>query len=78
MKRNQELDAYKKMDVKALNDQKSKLAIEVTQKVSLLAESGKKNSLEIRNIRKNIARIETLKLQKLDEQIAKDEVKNAK
>lgn len=76
MKARQELETLRKQSIQDLRKERRSLELSYANSVSNLTESGKKNSKETKLMKKKIARIETLVLEKIDEQLKEGEAKN--
>ena len=77
MKKKQILENFRKMKTQELIKEKESMKLSLVQKSAKLTESGTKSSTEIKSIRKNLARIDTLISERLDEIVNENEDKNA-
>lgn len=76
MKNKQTIENLRKMKTSELIRERDELKVSLVCKVAKLSESGQKNSPEVKLIRRNIARFETLIFEKLDETVNAKRIEN--
>jgi len=76
MKNKIKTEDLRKMKTTELVRERDEMRIKMIEKAASLAESGQKNSTEIRLIRRNIARLETLLFEKLDKTVNEKRTEN--
>lgn len=76
MKNTIKTEDLRKMKTTELIRERDGMKIKIIEKVANLAQSGQKNSTEIRLMRRNIARLETLICEKLDETVSEKRKEN--
>jgi len=76
MKSKQEAENLRKMSVRDLSRERIELGTSLANMIPELAESGQKSSNKVRALRKKIARVETIILEKIDEQPGENKEKN--
>ncbi len=76
MKNKKKTEDLRKMNTADLIRERDGVKVKMIEKAAALAESGQKNSTEIRQIRRNIARLETLIFEKLDETVNEKRTEN--